>query len=140
MSNSWQPAFRTWPIFRLFSERPELNADRTTLEEFRERLRLLREGEENAEYALVLSYILGTYKCIIRDVDADEEYPCETSEDFFIMDEHYVHCYSPDSGEYVGWFLFIPYNGSVAESFADWTTGNKAFDDFLSSLREEIDQ
>ena len=53
--------------------------------------------------------------------------------------EHYVHCYSHETGEYVGWFLFIPYNGSVAESFADWTTGSSSFDRFLSSLTEELD-
>lgn len=134
----WDERFTYWPTVAVRT-RPDVKAERITLEEFKSRVNAMRENHEAEAYALALSTILGTYRCVIRDEEGGEDYLCESTEDFFIMDEHYVHCYSPDSGEYVGWFLFIPYNGSVAESFADWTTGSSSFDRFLSSLTEELD-
>jgi hypothetical protein len=134
----WDERFTYWPTVAVRT-RPDVKAERITLEEFKSRVNAMRENHEAEAYALALSTILGAYRCVIKDEDGGEDYLCESTEDFFIMDEHYVHCYSPDSGEYVGWFLFIPYNGSVAESFADWTTGSSSFDRFLSSLTEELD-
>lgn len=137
-ATSWDERFTYWPTVAVRT-RPDVKAERITLDEFKSRVNAMRENHEAEAYALALSTILGAYRCVIKDEDGGEDYLCESTEDFFIMDEHYVHCYSPDSGEYVGWFLFIPYNGSVAESFADWTTGSSSFDRFLSSLTEELD-
>lgn len=136
----WDERFTYWPTVAVRT-RPDVKAERITLEEFKSRVNALRDNHEAERYALILSTILGNYKCVIKDMGLEEveEFLCESTEDFFIMDEHYVHCYSHETGDNVGWFLFIPYNGSVAESFADWTTGSSSFDRFLSSLTEELD-
>lgn len=137
-ATSWDERFTYWPTVAVRT-RPDVKAERITLEEFKSRVNALRDNHEAERYALILSTILGNYKCVIKDEDGGEDYLCKSTEDFFIMDEYYVHCYSRETGGNVGWFLFIPYNGSVAESFADWTTGSSSFDRFLSSLTEELD-
>lgn len=134
----WDERFTYWPTVAVHT-RPDVKPERITLEEFKARVTALRENHEAEAYALILSTILGNYKCVIKDEDGGEDYLCESTEDFFIMDEHYVHCYSHETGDNVGWFLFLPYNGSVVESFCDWTTGNADFDKFMETITSVID-
>ena len=133
---TWEPIFKCWPIFDL--KHPRLPPERITPEELRKRVRLANLQHEMNLTSMALAAILGNYRCEIHD--EDEVYPCDSVDDFFIVEENYVHCYSLDTNEKVSWFLFIPNNGSPAESFCDWRADNKQFDQFLEGVMEAFDE
>ena len=136
-NDAWTPAFKAWPVFAL--AQPTLPPERITPAELQRRVQVANRQHEANITGMALAAIMGSYRCEIRD-DEDGVYPCDSIEDFYIMDEHHVHCYSLNTEEYVGEFFFIPNNGSPAECFADWTTWDKTFDEFLDGIVGAIDE
>lgn len=134
--STWQPEFKMWPTFEL--KPPALHSEAITPAELHKRVKRANRQHELDLVAMALATILGNYRCEIRD--EDETYPCNSPEDFYLLDEHYVHCFSPHTGEELGWFLFIPNNGSPAECFCDWGAGDKQFGQFLEGVMEAFDE
>jgi hypothetical protein len=133
-ANGWTPAFKTWPTFELAPK--GLQPEPITPLELKRQLRAATRHHEATITNMALAAIMGAYRCEIHS--EGDIYPCVTTDDFYIMDEHHVQCFSHSTGEEKGRFLFIPNNGSPAESFADWS-GGKTFSTFMDAILEAFD-